>query len=164
MLRKIISGGQTGADRAGLDFAIEAELEHGGSVPRGRIAEDGIISQKYRVAELSSESYEVRTRQNLKDSDGTVVFTLAPIATGGTKLTIDYATEIGKPLLRIHPADARDDPGMLIEAAGQLRHFVRSHNIEILNIAGSRESIEPGIYAFTLNVLRAFWKGRELRK
>ena len=154
MLRKIISGGQTGADRAGLDFAIEAGLEHGGSVPRGRIAEDGIISQKYRVTELSSESYEVRTRQNVRDSDGTVVFTLAPIATGGTKLTIDYATEIGKPLLRIYPEEGQNDPDVITKAVDQLRHFIQSNNIEILNVAGSRESIEPGIYAFTLDVLR----------
>src|SRR3982074_1895430 len=62
MLRKIISGGQTGADRAGLDFAIEAGLEHGGSVPRGRIAEDGRIDDRYNLIELSTGSYPARTR------------------------------------------------------------------------------------------------------
>jgi Circularly permutated YpsA SLOG family len=156
MLRKIISGGQTGADRAGLDFAIEAGFKHGGSVPRGRIAEDGVISQKYRVIELPSESYEVRTRQNVRDSDGTVVFTLGPVAVGGTKLTIDYATEIGKPLLRIYRGEVPKHPEVLIKAASQLRQFIETNHIENLNVAGSRESVESGIYTFTLDVLRAF--------
>jgi hypothetical protein len=73
MIRKIISGGQTGADRAGLDFAIEAGLEHGGYVPRGRKAEDGRID-RYNLIELSTSSYPARTRRNIEKSDGTVIF------------------------------------------------------------------------------------------
>jgi putative molybdenum carrier protein len=160
MLRKIISGGQTGADRAGLDFAIEVGLGHGGSVPRGRLAEDGPISQKYRLTELSSDSYEVRTRQNVQESDGTAIFTLAPAISGGSKLTLDYASEIGKPFLHIYHGRARNDLPALMKAAEQLRNFIQSKNIEILNVAGSRESVEPGIYTLTLDVLRAFWKTR----
>jgi Circularly permutated YpsA SLOG family len=158
ILRKIISGGQTGADRAGLDFAIEVGVEHGGAVPRGRMAEDGPITQRYRLTELSSDSYEVRTRQNVWDSDGTAIFTLGPAISGGTKLTLDYASEIRKPFLHIHDGNVRNDLNTLIRAAERLRNFIDSNNIEILNVAGSRESGEPGIYAFTQDLLRALWK------
>ena len=87
MLRKIISGGQTGADRAGLDFAIETGLEHGGYVPRGRKAEDGRIDDRYNLVELSTTSYPARTRRNIEESDGTVIFSLERLLSGGTKLT-----------------------------------------------------------------------------
>jgi Circularly permutated YpsA SLOG family len=76
MLRKIISGGQTGANRAGLEFAIHAGLEHGGYVPRGRKAEDGRIDERYHLIELSTDSYPARTRRNIEESDGTVIFSL----------------------------------------------------------------------------------------
>ena len=76
MLRKIISGGQTGADRAGLDFAIHAGPEHGGYVPRGRKAEDGRIDDRYNLFERSTSSYPARTRRNIEESDGTVIFSL----------------------------------------------------------------------------------------
>jgi Circularly permutated YpsA SLOG family len=73
MLRKIISGGQSGADRAGLDLAIAIGLEHGGFVPRGRKAEDGRIADRYNLVELSTSSYPARTRRNIEESDGTVI-------------------------------------------------------------------------------------------
>src|SRR5271166_25117 len=75
MLRKIISGGQTGADRAGLDFAIETGLQHGGYVPRSRKAEDGRIADRYNLVELGTSSYPARNRKNIEESDGTVIFT-----------------------------------------------------------------------------------------
>jgi hypothetical protein len=95
MLRKIISGGQTGADRAGLDFAIETGLEHGGYVPRGRKAEDGRIDDRYNLVELTTSSYPARTRRNIEESDGTVIFSLERLLSGGTKLTQDYAINVG---------------------------------------------------------------------
>src|ERR1700676_1971915 len=102
MLRKIISGGQTGADRAGLDFAIETGLEHGGYVPRGRKAEDGRIDDRYNMVELSTTSYPARTRRNIKESDGTVIFSLERLLSGGTKLTWEHANKLGKPVLHIY--------------------------------------------------------------
>jgi predicted Rossmann-fold nucleotide-binding protein len=90
MLRKIISGGQTGADRAGLDFALETGLEHGGYVPSGRKAEDGRIDERYNLVELSTDSYPARTRRNIEESDGTVIFSLERLLSGGTKLTWEY--------------------------------------------------------------------------
>ena len=85
MIRKIISGGQTGADRAGLDFAIETGLEHGGYVPSGRKAEDGRIDELYNLVELSTSSYPARTRRNIEESDGTVIFSLERLLSGGNK-------------------------------------------------------------------------------
>jgi Circularly permutated YpsA SLOG family len=102
MLRKIISGGQTGAARAGLDFAIETGLEHGGYVPSGRKAEDGRIDERYNVVELSTSSYPARTRRNIKESDGTVIFSLERLLSGGTKLTWEHANKLGKPVLHIY--------------------------------------------------------------
>ena len=102
MLRKIISGGQTGADRAGLDFAIEKGLGHGGYVPRGRKAEDGRIDDRYNLIELSTSSYPARTRRNIEESDGTVIFSLECLLSGGTKLTWGHANKVGKPVLHIY--------------------------------------------------------------
>jgi hypothetical protein len=99
---KIISGGQTGADRAGLDFVIHAGLEHGGYVPRGRKAEDGRTDDRYNLIELSTSSYPARTRRNIEESDGTVIFSLNRRLSGGTKLTLELANNLGKPVLHIY--------------------------------------------------------------
>src|SRR5271169_2276250 len=102
MLRKIISGGQTGADRAGLDFAIETGRDHGGYVPRDRKAEDGRIDERYNLVELSTSSYPARTRRNIEESDGTVIFSLERLPSGGTKLTWEHANKLRKPVLHIY--------------------------------------------------------------
>ena len=73
----ILSGGQTGADRAALDFAIEYGLPHGGWCPRGRLAEDGPIDERYELTETPSHRYAQRTEWNVRDSDATVVFSIA---------------------------------------------------------------------------------------
>jgi len=156
MLRKIISGGQTGADRAGLDFAIETGLEHGGYVPRGRKAEDGRIDDRYNLIELSTTSYPARTRRNIEESDGTVIFSLEPRLSGGTKLTRGLADKLGKPVLQIY--DIRKErifnPDSLRLEIEALTDFLCSNKIEILNVASPRESEEPGVYEWTLAMLR----------
>jgi len=158
MVRKIISGGQTGADRAGLDFAIHAGVEHGGYVPKGRKAEDGRIDDRYNLVELSTSSYPARTRRNIEESVGTVIFSLNRRLSGGTKLTLELANKLGKPVLHIYDTRKErilnpDSPCLEIQA---LRDFVCSKKIEILNVAGPRESKEPGIYDWTLKMLRLF--------
>jgi hypothetical protein len=158
MLRKIISGGQTGADRAGLDFAIEAGLEHGGYVPRGRKAEDGRIDERYNLVELSTSSYPARTRRNIEESDGTVIFSLERLLSGGTKLTWEHANKLCKPVLHIYNARKerilnQDSLRLEIKA---LTDFLCSNKVEILNVAGPRESKEPGVYEWTLALLRLF--------
>ena len=161
MLRKIISGGQTGADRAGLDFAIHAGLEHGGYVPRGRKAEDGTIDERYNLVELSTDSYPARTRNNIEESDATVIFSLERLLSGGTKLTWEHANKLGKPVLHIY--DTRQErilnQDSLRPEIQALTDFLCSNKIEkieILNVAGPRESNEPGVYEWTLTMLRSF--------
>jgi hypothetical protein len=159
VLRKVISGAQAGADRAGLDFAIEAGLEHGGFVPRGRKAEDGRIDDRYQLVELPSASYPTRTKRNVRESDGTAIFSLAPQLSGGSALTLTYANSIKKPVIHLHAsAKGRLDP------ADQLIDFITSHRITVLNVAGPRASKEPGVYEFTLEALRRYWQEQQRQK
>lgn len=142
---QIISGGQTGADRHALDWAISKGLRHGGWCPRGRLAEDGPIPSRYELRETTTADYLQRTQQNVQDSDGTVIFTVARKLQGGTLATAQFALESGKPCLHIHAKSAR--------AAQSLAHFIHKHNIRRLNVAGSRASKEPGVGALTERVL-----------
>ena len=161
MLRKIISGGQTGADRAGLDFAIKLGLEHGGFVPRGRRAEDGRISDRYNLTELSSISYVVRTKRNVREGDGTVVFSLDPILTGGSALTFEYAGQVRKPKIHIHKSATDFSDEAFNKEVSRLKDFIQSNRIAVLNVAGPRESSQPGVYAFTLMMLQHYyWENR----
>jgi Circularly permutated YpsA SLOG family len=154
-LVKIVSGGQTGADRAALDWAIAHELPHGGWCPRGRKAEDGTIPTRYRLSETPGAAYVQRTEWNVRDSDGTVVLSLSRTLTGGSSKTVALAQQHGKPWIHL----ARD--AHAVDAANQLRRFVEEHGIRVLNVAGPRASTEPGIGAFVLAVLdRAFGLAR----
>src|SRR5246127_4114958 len=110
MLRKIISGGQPGADRAGLAFAVEVGLAHGGYVPKERKAEDGRIHERYRLTELATNSYPERTKRNVRESDGTVILSLSDKLSGGSALTLSYALQANKPVLHIHNSETGRDP------------------------------------------------------
>jgi hypothetical protein len=96
-LKKIISGGQTGADRMALDFAIWHEIPHGGWCPKGRKAEDGPLAAKYLLTETPSSNYLQRTKWNVRDSDGSVIFSIAQELTAGSKKTIEFAIKHNKP-------------------------------------------------------------------
>jgi hypothetical protein len=146
----IISGGQTGADRAALDFAIEHGISHGGWCPRHRRAEDGVIPPQYLLHETPSSHYSQRTERNVCDSDATVVFTIKSRLTGGTRLTFELATQLGKPVLHV----SRDETS-IAGAADKLRTFVKEHPIKTLNVAGPRASQEPEIDVFVRAVLAA---------
>src|SRR5437764_6276902 len=100
-VKKIISGGQTGADRAALDFAIAKKILHGGWCPRGRVAEDGTIPCRYHLTETPSADSAQRTEWNVRDSDGTVIFSLAPKLSGGSKKTFECAQQYQKPCLHL---------------------------------------------------------------
>lgn len=142
-LKKIVSGGQTGVDRAALDAAISMHISYGGWCPKGRLAEDGLIPQKYHLDETPHPDYAERTEWNVRDSDGTLIIIREP-PEGGTKLTLDKAIVSGKPyfVLNINRAE-------LFE---QFIDWIRENPIRVLNIAGPRESQSPGIYeaAFAL--------------
>ncbi|MEX2579924.1 MAG: putative molybdenum carrier protein [Verrucomicrobiales bacterium] len=148
MIRQIVSGGQTGADRAALDWALGCGFECGGWCPAGRLAEDGPIDGRYPLRETPSAAYAQRTEWNVRDSDGTLLFSLGSELTGGTALTRQFATAWKRPCLWISKA-ATDDP------AGELEAFADRHFIEILNVAGPRESTEPGIGTFVSETLDA---------
>jgi len=94
-VEKLVSGGQTGADRAALDFALAHNIPHGGWCPRGRRAEDGALRERYELRETPDADYPQRTEWNVRDSDGTVIFSLAPEVTGGSKLTAEFAARHG---------------------------------------------------------------------
>lgn len=151
-ITKIVSGGQTGADRAGLDVALWHDFPHGGWCPKGRKVEDGPIAAQHQLKESPSPSYLQRTEWNVRDTDGTIVFTLARELTGGSKLTAEFARKHSKPFLHI-------SRGGCYQPEVEIQGFIAEHGIRVLNIAGSRESKEPGIHEWTKGVLdRAlFW-------
>lgn len=140
-MMKIISGGQTGIDRAALDSAIKLNIPHGGWCPKGRLAEDGIIPEKYVLKETDTRGYSKRTQWNIRDSDGTLI--LIPDSpdkiSGGTALTLQEAKTKNKPYLIISLSITTDIHEILF--------WLNENRIKILNIAGPRESQSPGIYA-----------------
>jgi hypothetical protein len=144
----IISGGQTGADRAALDFAIANGFAHGGWCPHGRLSEDGPIPLRYQLRESPSRKYAQRTEWNVRDSDATVVFSIAAEPQGGTKLTLDLARRLDKPVLHLNREVTSRDAAVLLQS------FLIEHEVETLNIAGPRASQEPEIAAFVADVLR----------
>jgi hypothetical protein len=144
---KLISGGQSGADIAALDFAIERGIPHGGWCPHGRKAEDGTIDPRYELQETPSSGYVQRTEWNTRDSDGTVVFSIAPVLTGGSKRTVELALRHHKPVIHI----SRDGGPASPEQA--LLRFIQEHNIKVLNVAGPRASKEAEVGAFVKQVL-----------
>jgi hypothetical protein len=144
MIEKIVSGGQTGSDRGALDWAIENHIAHGGWCPAGRRAEDGVIAPRYLLTETPLRDYEQRTKWNVRDSDGTLIISLAEVLTGGSRATFDYAVQLGRPCLHLHPGNA---------SGKALREFVTRHGIKVLNVAGPRQSREPGIAAYVAELL-----------
>ncbi len=147
----IISGGQTGADRAALDFALRHGIAHGGWCPLGRKAEDGPICSVYQLQETTSRRYDQRTRWNVRDSDATLLLTISSELSGGTGLTSQIADRTSKPWLHL----SRDTCSSISEASQQLRDFLRQHEVKRLNIAGPRASQEPEIASFVEAVLTA---------
>ncbi|MBH8550950.1 putative molybdenum carrier protein [Nostocaceae cyanobacterium CENA357] len=148
---KIISGGQTGADRAALDWAMAHQVDHGGWCPKGRKAEDGILNVRYDLTETPSSEYSQRTEWNVRDSDGTVIFSISPTIFAGTLLTVELAKKYEKPY--IHICKKLTD----INSVSQFQLFISNFGIVNLNVAGPRASNEPEVYQFVREVLdRAF--------
>ena len=152
---KIISGGQTGADRAALDVAIRHGFPHGGWCPKGRKAEDGPIGGQYQLTETHSANYLQRTEWNVRDSDATVIFTLGPELSGGSLKTAEFAKKHQKLWLHLPYRGGTYLP----TSEEKLQEFLTRHQIRVLNVAGSRESKAPGIRSWTASVLEEtlFW-------
>lgn len=146
-LQKIISGGQTGVDRGALDAALTAGFPCGGWCPEGRQAEDGPIPARYPVTELPSAGYLTRTRQNVVDSDGTLVIHFTEL-TGGTLRTVRFCVQLFKPVLLIDGSVLDLDA-----AARKAAAFVLEQGIRTLNVAGPRESGHAGARAYAEQVI-----------
>ena len=142
---KIVSGGQTGADQAALDWAISHGIAHGGWCPRGRRSEDGMIDPRYLLRETPVANYLQRTEWNVRDSDASVIFTLSKSLEGGSKRTKELAEKLGKPWLHMRPG----------AHPKYLARFLATKQAKVLNIAGSRESSAPGIAEFVREMLDA---------
>jgi len=145
VLEKIVSGGQTGVDRAVLDAAMELGIEVGGWCPRGRRAKDGIIPAKYPLQETRGKSYQTRTKWNVRDSDATLII-CRDEPTGGTALTIKYCEAMNKPYYVYQLkggettwVDSPEDPGAVL-------YWLNCFQVQILNVAGPREGKHCPIY------------------
>jgi predicted Rossmann-fold nucleotide-binding protein len=143
LLSKIISGGQTGVDRAALDAAMKLGIPAGGYCPQGRKAEDGPIDPCYPLQELNSPHYPARTERNVLESDGTLIINEGALK-GGVALTLRMAKKHKKHFLVIDPSKSLD--------VSEVIRWVKSNRLKALNVAGPRESNSPGIYdkAFSL--------------
>lgn len=149
---RIVSGGQTGVDRAALDVALSLGLACGGWCPAGRRAEDGRISQVYPLQETPTGEYAERTRWNVRDSDGTLILSMGPPA-GGTALTEVFCLQGGRPCLIVDlAAEARVEP---------VCAWLRTFAIRTLNVAGPRESTAPGVHALARAFLETLLRPRE---
>lgn len=139
-IRKVIAGGQTGVDRAGLDAALALGLLHGGWCPKGRRAEDGVVPAKYQLTETESRDYGQRTLRNIREADGTLILIRdADDLYGGTKLTLESVRRAGKPFYLVTLSEPYKP--------GEFAFWHDNQSVETLNIAGPRESKRPGIYA-----------------
>ncbi|MEL6897774.1 MAG: putative molybdenum carrier protein [Planctomycetota bacterium] len=141
---KIVSGGQTGVDRAGLDVAIQLGIQHGGWCPGGRLAEDGSVPSRYVLEEMPTRDYAARTLQNVIDSDATLILYRHRIR-GGTLLTKNVALQHARPVLLVR-----------LDASWEVHHvldWLQRNQPDVLNIAGPRESGSPGIYDAALSAL-----------
>ena len=147
MIKKIISGGQTGADQAALDAAIKLDIPHGGWMPKGRLTENGPLPDKYQLDEMPTSSYEERTEQNVVDSDDTLIVSHGKL-TGGSKLTRELAMENGMPWLHINLNNTSQ-----FGAAVKTSQWVSEKHIEVLNVAGPRASKDSKIYQAVFDVL-----------
>ena len=151
-IKTIVSGGQTGADRAALDFALENEIPSGGFVPRGRRAEDGAIGETYpNLLETKTRNYAERTELNILHSDATLIVSHGKL-TRGSLLTKKLAEKHQKPFLHIDFSESNID-----KAAEKTRKWLASIKCEKLNIAGPRASTDPEIYEKTFEFLAALF-------
>lgn len=152
IIKKIISGGQTGADQAALDIAIDLGIPHGGWIPKGRITEKGPLPEKYKLKEMTTSSYPKRTEKNVIDSDGTLIIYRGKLS-GGSELTLKYASKHQRECLCI---DLKTNRGFV--AAQLIKSWIIENNIKVLNVTGPRASKDSDIYADSARLLRAVYQ------
>jgi predicted Rossmann fold nucleotide-binding protein DprA/Smf involved in DNA uptake len=148
VLRKIVSGGETGVDRAALDAALAVGFACGGWVTWDRMAEDGAIPERYPMTVLPKGGYRQRTRLNVSDSDGTVILYHESLK-GGTRLTRNLCALLNRPYVLINAKDMSEP----IAASNAILQFIEKNKVAILNVAGPRSSGWKEGYLFALNVI-----------
>ena len=148
MITKIISGGQTGADRAALDVAIEHGIPHGGWIPKGRKTEAGPLPKKYQLQEMPTDSYPERTEKNVIDSDGTLIISHGNL-TGGSDYTCKMAQKHNRPWIHVDASKYSVDAAVVV-----VRAWVSGNKIKVLNVAGPRASKDRKIYSKTKTILK----------
>lgn len=142
---RIVSGGQTGVDRAALEVAIALGIQHGGWCPAGRLSEDGSVPSRYQLEESQSADYPVRTEQNVADSDATLILYEGRLK-GGTLLTRRICRRLEKPHLCLRLDERR---------IAEVRQWLVQSEPDTLNVAGPRESTSPGIFDRSMRFLLA---------
>lgn len=147
MVHRIVSGGQTGVDRAALDAAIRIGIDHGGWVPKGRKAEDGRIPGHYSLCETETPNYAERTEKNVLDSDATLIVSRGPLK-GGSRLTMILAMRYGKPWLHVDLASVPEHEGV-----GSVRSWLGANQVGVLNVAGPRAGNDSAIYGLAFDLL-----------
>lgn len=152
MIEKIISGGQTGADRAALDVAIKLGIPHGGWIPKGRITEEGPLPERYRMQEMPTESYSDRTEKNVIDSDGTLIICRGQ-PTGGSDYTREMALKHKKQLLHVDLNQTSS-----FDAASLISSWIKLYQIKTLNVAGPSASKDPNVYVDVFRILEWAFK------
>ena len=148
-LKRIISGGQTGADQGGLLAARDLGISTGGTAPKQWLTETGSAEQLLRsfgLSECAEPGYDARTRRNVLDADGTVLF--GSHSTGGSALTAEVAKQSEKPFFHV-PFPISDNETAFQTPPAEFREWLRLFQIRVLNVAGNRESQNPGVQEFT---------------
>ena len=151
MIKRIISGGQTGVDRAALDAAITLSINHGGWIPRGRLTESGPLPPEYRLKETRSSGYAERTLKNVLEADGTLIISRGPLS-GGSEYTREMAVKHHRPWLHI---DLNNQTAF--QAATMINSWLADNKIEILNVAGPRASKDAKIYHETRTIIECIY-------
>jgi hypothetical protein len=147
-LKKIVSGGETGVDRAALDAAMAVDFPSGGWVTWDRMAEDGVIPERYPLVPLPGGGYRQRTRLNVSDSDGTAILYYESLR-GGTRLARNLCALLKRPYILINAGEMPDP----IVAAEAVVKFIEENEIQVLNVAGPRASGWAAGYAFSLSII-----------
>lgn len=157
-LKKIMSGGQTGADQGALDAAIKLGIPHGGWVPKGCKTETGPLPKKYQLKEMSTLNYPKRTKKNIMDSDGTLILSHGTL-TGGSALTKEYAEGLKRPRLHIDLNITSH-----FQAALTVANWIQDNEIKILNVAGPRASKDPEIHDATMHLIESVYNLCEIHQ
>ena len=152
-VEKIISGGQTGADQAALDAAIELGIPHGGSIPLGRKTESGRLPDRYQLRELETSSYPKRTEQNVIDSDGTLIMFHGALDSG-SEYTREMAEKHRKPWVQVDSKTVSEGAAMVL-----IQSWIDRNGIKVLNVAGPRASRDPQIYSIVRKILNLTFQG-----